>query len=98
MDVGHAEGRGRLVADRGWSDYGLGKADSQEHLKALDEVYVVTADGRVPLSAFSRYTRTSADDRISRPEPWASIRAACFADTAMNPFPPASLTAKMEGP
>ena len=30
---------GRLVSDRGWSDYTLGKADAQEHLKALDEVY-----------------------------------------------------------
>ena len=30
---------GRLVSDRSWSDYNLGKADSQEHLKALDEVY-----------------------------------------------------------
>src|SRR5699024_11770135 len=27
---------GRLVADRAWSDYTLGKADSQEHLTALD--------------------------------------------------------------
>jgi multidrug efflux pump len=40
--------------------------------EALDEVYVVTADGRVPLSAFSRYTRTSADDRISRNDQFAS--------------------------
>lgn len=30
---------GRLVAERSWTDYGLGKADSQAHLKALDEVY-----------------------------------------------------------
>ena len=30
---------GRLVADRAWSDYTLGKADSQEHLTALDAVY-----------------------------------------------------------
>ena len=30
---------GRLVSDRGWSDYSLGKADSQDHLRALDEVY-----------------------------------------------------------
>src|SRR5699024_2564297 len=30
---------GRVVSDRAWSDYGLGKADSQDHLKALDEVY-----------------------------------------------------------
>ena len=30
---------GRLVAERGWSDYTLGRADTQEHLRALDEVY-----------------------------------------------------------
>jgi starvation-inducible DNA-binding protein len=30
---------GRLVAERGWSDYTLGKADTQEHIAALDEVY-----------------------------------------------------------
>ena len=30
---------GRLVTERSWSDYTLGKADAQEHLKALDEVY-----------------------------------------------------------
>ena len=41
--------------------------------EALDQVYVVTATGnRVPLSAFSGYTRTSADDRISRNDQFAS--------------------------
>ncbi|MGP9682974.1 MULTISPECIES: DNA starvation/stationary phase protection protein Dps [unclassified Brachybacterium] len=30
---------GRLVAERGWKDYTLGKADTQDHLRALDEVY-----------------------------------------------------------
>jgi multidrug efflux pump len=41
--------------------------------EALDQVYVVTATGsRVPLSTFSRYTRTSADDRISRNDQFAS--------------------------
>ena len=30
---------GRLVSERSWADYTLGKADSQEHLRALDEVY-----------------------------------------------------------
>ncbi|MGO1407222.1 MAG: DNA starvation/stationary phase protection protein Dps [Brachybacterium sp.] len=30
---------GRLVSDRSWSDYSLGKAGTQEHLQALDEVY-----------------------------------------------------------
>jgi starvation-inducible DNA-binding protein len=30
---------GRIVAERSWADYTLGKADSQEHLRALDEVY-----------------------------------------------------------
>jgi multidrug efflux pump len=41
--------------------------------EALDQVYVVTAAGsRVPLSAFSRYTRTSANDRISRSDQFAS--------------------------
>jgi starvation-inducible DNA-binding protein len=30
---------GRLVAERSWSDYTLGKADTQEHLRALNEVY-----------------------------------------------------------
>ena len=41
--------------------------------ESLDQVYVVTATGsRVPLSAFSRYTRTSANDRISRNDQFAS--------------------------
>jgi multidrug efflux pump len=41
--------------------------------ESLDQVYVVTATGsRVPLSAFSHYTRTSADDRISRSDQFAS--------------------------
>ncbi|BCS32025.1 acriflavine resistance protein B [Luteitalea sp. TBR-22] len=41
--------------------------------ESLDQVYVVTATGnRVPLSAFSHYTRTSADDRISRNDQFAS--------------------------
>lgn len=30
---------GRLVADRGWSDYELGRASTQEHLAALNTVY-----------------------------------------------------------
>ena len=30
---------GRLVAERSWTDYTLGKADTQEHLRALNEVY-----------------------------------------------------------
>jgi starvation-inducible DNA-binding protein len=30
---------GRLVAERSWTDYSLGKADTQEHLQALNEVY-----------------------------------------------------------
>jgi multidrug efflux pump len=41
--------------------------------EALDQVYVVTATGsRVPLSTFSRYTRSSANDRISRNDQFAS--------------------------
>jgi multidrug efflux pump len=41
--------------------------------EALDQVHVVTATGsRVPLSTFSRYTRTSANDRISRNDQFAS--------------------------
>ncbi|MGI8671256.1 MAG: efflux RND transporter permease subunit [Luteitalea sp.] len=40
--------------------------------EALNQVYVVTAGGRVPLSAFSKYTRTSADDRIARNDQFAS--------------------------
>jgi multidrug efflux pump len=40
--------------------------------EALDQVYVVSNGERVPLSAFSRYTRTSADDRISRNDQFAS--------------------------
>ncbi len=41
--------------------------------EALDQVYVVTGAGsRVPLSTFSRYTRTSANDRISRNDQFAS--------------------------
>ena len=30
---------GRLVAERGWSDYELGRASTQEHLAAIDQVY-----------------------------------------------------------
>ena len=30
---------GRLVAERGWSDYELGRAGTQEHLAAIDQVY-----------------------------------------------------------
>jgi len=41
--------------------------------EALDATYVITSRGdRVPLSAFSRYTRTSANDRISRSGQFAS--------------------------
>jgi multidrug efflux pump len=41
--------------------------------ESLDQVYVVTGTGsRVPLSTFSRYTRTSANDRISRNDQFAS--------------------------
>jgi multidrug efflux pump len=41
--------------------------------ESLDQVYVVTNTGsRVPLSTFSRYTRTSANDRISRSDQFAS--------------------------
>jgi multidrug efflux pump len=40
--------------------------------EALDEVYVVTEAGRVPLSAFSRYTRSTANDRVSRNDQFAS--------------------------
>jgi multidrug efflux pump len=41
--------------------------------EALDQVYVVTSGGnRVPLSTFSHYTRSSADDRISRNDQFAS--------------------------
>ena len=40
--------------------------------EALDELYVVTEAGRVPLSTFSRYTRSSADDRVSRNDQFAS--------------------------
>ena len=29
----------RLVAERGWSDYELGRAGTQEHLAAIDQVY-----------------------------------------------------------
>ncbi len=40
--------------------------------EALDQVYVMADGQRVPLSAFSRYTRTSANDRISRNDQFAS--------------------------
>lgn len=40
--------------------------------EALDELYVVTDAGRVPLSTFSRYTRSSANDRVSRNDQFAS--------------------------
>lgn len=30
---------GAIVAGRDWDDYGLGRADTQEHLAALDRVY-----------------------------------------------------------
>jgi multidrug efflux pump len=40
--------------------------------EALDQLYVVTESGRVPLSAFSRYTRSTANDRVSRNDQFAS--------------------------
>jgi multidrug efflux pump len=41
--------------------------------ESLEQVYVVTATAsRVPLSAFSHYTRTAANDRISRSDQFAS--------------------------
>ncbi len=41
---------GHLVATRSWDDYGLGRAVVQQHLGALDRVYVgVCADHRVGL-------------------------------------------------
>ena len=40
--------------------------------EALDQLYVVTDAGRVPLSTFSRYTRSSANDRVSRNDQFAS--------------------------
>ncbi len=39
---------------------------------ALDEVYVITRDGRVPLSAFARYEYTVASDRIKHEGQFAS--------------------------
>lgn len=41
--------------------------------ESLDQVHVVTAAGnRVPLSVFSHYTRSSANDRVSRSDQFAS--------------------------
>ncbi len=40
--------------------------------EALDQLHVVTESGRVPLSAFSRYTRSTANDRVSRNDQFAS--------------------------
>ena len=40
--------------------------------EALDALHVVTDAGRVPLSAFSYYTRSSANDRVSRNDQFAS--------------------------
>ncbi len=40
--------------------------------EALDQVYVVTPQGRVPLSTISSYTRSSANDRVSRNDQFAS--------------------------
>ncbi len=40
--------------------------------EALDALHVVTDSGRVPLSAFSQYTRSSANDRVSRNDQFAS--------------------------
>ncbi len=40
--------------------------------EALDDLYVVTPTGRVPLSTISRYTRSSANDRVSRNDQFAS--------------------------
>jgi multidrug efflux pump len=41
--------------------------------ESLEQVYVITSTGsRVPLSAFSRYTRSSANDRVSRNDQFAS--------------------------
>ena len=40
--------------------------------EALDQLYVVTENGRVPLSAFSKYTRSTANDRVNRNDQFAS--------------------------
>jgi para-nitrobenzyl esterase len=40
-------------------------------------------------------TPRSSTDRSSRPAPWASSRAACEADTSMNPLPPRASAARV---
>ncbi|HTV02734.1 MAG TPA: efflux RND transporter permease subunit [Luteitalea sp.] len=40
--------------------------------EALDQLYVITENGRVPLSAFSQYTRSTANDRVSRNDQFAA--------------------------
>src|SRR5699024_7691383 len=64
---------GRLVSDRSWSDYALGKADSQDHLRALDEVYNgVIASNRKAITLNGELAPMTEEERNSRRLPDAS--------------------------
>lgn len=53
---------GRVVGLRTWDDYGLGRADAGDHLRALDEVYDgVIGDNRAAIAAIGRLDPVSED-------------------------------------
>ena len=53
---------GALVASRGWDDYSLGRATTQEHMAALDVVYAgVIADHRKAIAVFDELDLISQD-------------------------------------
>lgn len=58
---------GALVADRSWDDYSLGRATVQEHLGALDLVYIgVITDHRDAIQAVSDLDPITEDMLISQ--------------------------------
>lgn len=53
---------GRLVESRTWDDYDLGRADTQAHLGALDQVYIgVIADHRAAYARIGEIDAVSED-------------------------------------
>src|SRR5690625_3824666 len=58
---------GSLVAERTWDDYSIGKANTQEHLAALDVVFTaVISDHRKAVEAFAELDLVSQDMLIAQ--------------------------------
>jgi starvation-inducible DNA-binding protein len=58
---------GNLVAERGWDDYAIGRATTQEHMAALDLVFAgVNASHREAVEAFDDLDLVSQDMLISQ--------------------------------